>query len=278
MAGTKRQLLSILILGTALALGVASRASAQSASELDVAGFRTFVTWPDNAEVLERGSAVVSIAVAHWRWALGRGTGLPSLFGAVGVGRRVQVGASFERDASTYTDGLKQTSLGDAYIIGKVTLVDPGTHRIGVAVSPLLQILGRESLTYYQYYKSADTGRVQWGLPVHVQIPLGRLKASASAGYFSIGSSFVSGTLEAPVNERVVLTGTISQSYSTETNALFDAADVSRRRADVSGGAWYVVSPAAFLFGTIGRTISSADQNSMTLIVNFGVALFFGQR
>ena len=44
-----------------------------------------------------------------------------------------------------------------------------------------------------------------------------------------------------------------------------------------TGGLAVVLSPAASIFGSIGRTISHRDQNSMTLTANFGVAFFLGR-
>ena len=52
---------------------------AQAQSTVDVAGFRTFATWPDDAEVLDKGSSVVSVGISNWRWAFGRGVAVPTL-------------------------------------------------------------------------------------------------------------------------------------------------------------------------------------------------------
>ena len=265
----------LVFLFSTLVLAVPVIARAQAA--VDVAGFRTFATWPDDAEVLDKGSGVLSVGVSNWHWALGRGIAVPSLFGSVGLGRRLQFGVTIESDRSTYTDATHQTSLGDVYLIGKIGVVDPRTHRIGVAISPLVHVLSPDGLTYYRYYRSGTMRRAQFGLPVHVQIPAGRARVSVSGGVFSVGSAFVSGGADASINSRLSVNGTISQAFATGT-ALVDNPDVSRRRSDVSGGASLSLSPAVVLFGSIGRTISSTDQNSLTLLGNFGVAVFFGRR
>jgi hypothetical protein len=268
------------LLAVALVVGAfAARASAQTASASpDVAGFRTFAAWPDDAQVLAPGSAVISVAASAWRWAFGSGVGFPALYGSVGIAPRVQVSATFERDASSYTDGTHTASIGDRYIIGKIALIDPDTARIGLAVSPMVQILGDESLTYYRYYQSSDTNRVQFALPLHLQVPMGAARVSASAGIFSIGSMFASGAIEAPVNSRLVVNGSITHAFSNETSILDTSSVTSRHRTDASAGAWIVLSPSAFVFGSIGRTISRTDQNSMTLSANVGVAVFLGQK
>lgn len=281
----------MLMLGVALLLGTPSRADAQrqpvpplrpgddptSPPVLDFSGFRTFATWVDDAEVLEPGAALVSVAATRWHWTLGRGTGLPNVFAAIGVAPRVHVTASLERTASSYADGTRQTSFGDTYIAGKAVLVDARAHRVGIAVSPMLQILGNDSLEYYRYYKSENTGRVQWALPVHVQVPIGSLRAYGSAGYFSVGASFVGAALEVPVSSKLVIVGTISQSYATDAGTLADELGVSRRRTDASAGAWIVASPSLSIFGVVGRTISSTDENSMTLAANVGISLYFAR-
>lgn len=287
------RLLCLVLLTAAVVLGAASRLEAQRPGPLpppqpgndpaappvlDVSGVRTFATWIDDAEVLEPGASVLSFAVTRWHWALGHGTGLPTLYGAIGVAPRLQIGASVERDASRYADGTRQTLFGDSYIVGKAVLVDAQTHRVGIAVSPLLQILSASSLDYYRYYKSATTGRIQWALPVHLQVALGSMRVSASAGYFSVGTSFAGASLDAPVGSRLVVVGTISQSYSTDSGTLADELDVGRQRTDASGGAWIVVSPSVYVFGLIGRTISATDLNSMTLSANAGIAVFLRRR
>jgi len=252
-------------------------ASAAAQSTPDVASFRTFASWPDDAQVLSPGTGVVSMSLSTWRWAFGSGVSFPALYGSVGIAPHTQISATFERDHSTYTDGTTTSSIGDRYIIGKIALFDPDKYPIGVAISPMLQILGDESLTYYRYYKSSDTSRVQFALPVHVQFPAGKARVSASAGVFSVGSTFISGGIEAPINARLVVNGSISHSYSTETALFSEATDVSRRRVDANAGAWVILSPAAFLFGSIGRTISHADQNGMTLSASFGLAVYIGR-
>ena len=200
------------------------------------------------------------------------------MYGSVGIVPRVQISATFERDASSYIDGTSTSSIGDRYIIGKIALVDPGKARIGIAVSPMVQILGDESLTYYRYYKSSDTSRVQMALPVHVQVPLRSARVSASAGVFSLGSTFASAAVETSVNDRLVVNGSITHAYSTGTTLSSGGSGVSRHRTDATAGAWIILSPSAFVFGSIGRTISHTDQNSMTLSVNVGLAVFFGRK
>ena len=228
--------------------------------------------------MLEPGQGVLSLAVARWHWAFGRGTAVPSLFGAVGVAPRLQVGASVERDASRYADGTRQTSFGDSYIVGKAVLLDGHTRRVGIAVSPLLQVLGNTSLDFYRYYKSASTDRIQWALPVHVQVRLGSMRVYGSAGHFSVGASFAGVSFDAPVGSRLVAIGTVSQAYSTDSGTLADELSLSPRRTDASGGAWIIISTSVYPFCVIGRTISSTDLNSMTLSANVGIAVFLGRR
>ena len=137
-------------LALALGLCVPSFAHAQSASAPDVAGFRTFATWPDDAGVLAPGEGLVSLSLATWRWAFGDGIGLPGVYGTVGVCRRLEFGGGVERDVSRYVDKTKNTSYGDRYLVAKIQLVK--SDRVDVGVSPMLQILSDPSLTYYRYY------------------------------------------------------------------------------------------------------------------------------
>jgi hypothetical protein len=94
-----------------------------------------------------------------------------------------------------------------------------------------------------------------------------------SAGYFSRGSLFASVAVERAVSQRLSLTGTFSDAYSTNADAALTAAGLGRSRADVSGGASYLVGPAWIVFGSIGRTVSAHDPESGTLSLSGGVSL-----
>ena len=275
----------------ALALGTPAGAHAQgrpappatnneraAPAPLDISGYRTFVAWIADAEVLEPGTVLLSAAATRWHSALSRDTGMPSLSGSVGITPRLQIGASFERYTSSYADGTRRASFGDSYIIGKVVLADANTYRAGVAVSPIVQILSNDSLEYYRYHHSAATGRIQWALPVHAQMRIGPMRAYASAGYFSVGGSFAGAAIDAPVNNRLTITATVSHSYATTSSTSAERLGVSRHRSDAGGGVSIVLSPSVFAFGAIGRTISHRDENSMTLAANAGIALLLRRR
>lgn len=104
------------------------------------------------------------------------------------------------------------------------------------------------------------------------------MRAYASAGYFSVGGSFAGNAIDAPVNDRLTITATVSHSYATATTASADKLGVSRHRSDAGGGVSIVLSPSVIAFGAVGRTVPHRDHNGITLAANAGIALLLRRR
>jgi hypothetical protein len=155
----------------------------------------------------------------------------------------------------------------------KAKLLDPGAHTVGVAISPLLEVLSEASLSD----ETLGLSRVNWALPVSVETTRGPTRLLASAGYFSRGAVFVAGGLERSVSERVALTGSLSLMHATSVEPTSDLAELSRSRVDASVGFVVAPSPSWSVSAAIGRTVSSLDQNGSKLLASVSVGYLFAR-
>jgi len=96
-----------------------------------------------------------------------------------------------------------------------------------------------------------------------------------STGYFSQGSVFASGALEASVSPQLTLTGTLTQSHSTIDDLPGTTIVLSRTRTDVSGAVAWTLRPGFAFFGSVGRTISQHDANAASVVLSGGISFAF---
>ena len=234
-----------------------------------VGGVRQFGSWLDDASLVEPAHGYASISIGHYRSLGGRQTDFPIVDGAFGLTPRLQVGVSVPYYRLTFNDGTRITGLGDVYLSTKVSIVAPENteRRIGLALSPVLEILGNPD--------PIKNSRMFWGLPVDVELRRDRYRVYGSGGYFSRGALFGSGAFELPVHERVIVTGVLAYTRALNEDPGADTLSLSRIRMDVSGAAAYVLSPSFVLFGSLGRTISAKDINASSLVVSGGISVSF---
>jgi hypothetical protein len=228
-------------------------------------GIRTFGVWLDDASVAAQGGGWVSLSFGYYKTDLFREIDAPMADAGLGLSRRVQMGFSLPVYNVTPVGGVRAHGLGDLYLHSKIQLRDPVTaaNGVGFAVLPIIEALSEPA---------AGQRRLNWALPVSLEIRRQEWRAYGSAGYFSRGSLFASMALERSISPRLSLTGTFSDSYSTKADPAA-ALGLARSRADVSGGASYVLGPAWIVFGSIGRTVSAHDQQSGKLSLVGGVSL-----
>jgi hypothetical protein len=93
-----------------------------------------------------------------------------------------------------------------------------------------------------------------------------------SGGWFSRGALFAAGAIEAAVSNHAWVTGALSESYSATHDDLSTALGFTRARTDISGGVTYAVHPDVAVYGSVGRTISTRDDNSASFIFAAGVS------
>jgi hypothetical protein len=237
---------------------------------------RNFGAWLDDASIVPEGSGWTSFAVGYWRSPLGRQVEAPSLDAGYGLSRRTQVGVTLSYSRTSYVSGYAIRGLGDTYVAVKRQLVDPGTstRRVGLAVIPMVEILNAPILL-----TDGSAGRrVHWALPVSVEMRRDAYRLYGAGGYFSRGALFGSMAAEVSVAPNVAIVGTISDTYSTQSDPAGVIAAPARQRVDATGAAYYVLAPGVAVYGGVARTISRVDENAATLAVNGGIALTFSDQ
>lgn len=224
--------------------------------------------WLDDADTLGAGEVTLGLSVGRSESPDGGETDAPVLFGAVGVASRVQLSGSVPYYRASYDDGYSSSGLGNSYLACKVKLLEPASHRVGLAVAPVLEILSDAALSD----TTLGLSRVNWALPVSVQAGHGPTRALASAGYFSRGAVFLAAGVDHMVSSRVMLSGALSYMHATNTAETSDLAGLSRSRLDLTGAVLVRVSSALSVSGALGRTVSSLDQNGATLLASASVS------
>lgn len=230
---------------------------------------RNFGTWLDDASVMGPGSGFVTIGVAYWRGSAFREFDFPMVDTGVAVHDRVQVGMSFPYYYAGEPGGPVARGLGNVYMTTKVQLRDPGSHPVGFAVTPMLEVLDSAPL--------AGGSRVNWALPANVEFRRNGWRAFGSGGYFSRGALFASGAIEAALSDRAWGMVSLSQSYSTKADDLTTALALPRGQTDLTGGLTFAVTQKIAVYGTIGHTISHREINVSTLNLTSGVSFNFNR-
>jgi hypothetical protein len=247
--------------GTSSATGTPASGSLTS-----VFSYRQFGTWLDDASAPTRREGSTSVGVGHWRLKDASQTNLPMLGAAYGITDRLQVNASVPFYRVTY-QGATWGGIDDVYIGAKYTLIDPTLtiSEFGLAISPVMEVLTA----------GTPDGRVHFAIPLNLELRRAPLRVYGSAGYFTRGSVFTGAALEWTTPARLVLTGALTQSYSTKADAALDRLAVGRQRIDATAGAAYPLGSIAAVFMSIGRSLSSVDQGGTRLAVTGGMSFRF---
>ncbi|HEY7497430.1 MAG TPA: hypothetical protein VH740_02905 [Vicinamibacterales bacterium] len=228
-------------------------------------GARNFGAWLDDASIMPEGASTMTFSFAYWKTPSYREFDVPVVDGAVGLTRRMQVGVSVPYYHAGETGGPVARGVGDVYVSAKIQLREPTAKKIGVAVTPLVEILS--------FAPTPDSSRASWAIPVNVEFQGKEWRAFASSGYFSRGAVFASGALEIALSDRTWLTCAISQSHSLERDDLSTALGIAQTRADASGGLAFLLSRNISAFASIGRTLSSKDPTSASVFLAGGISI-----
>jgi hypothetical protein len=233
---------------------------------VDGTGTRNFGAWLDDASLLPVGMGSVSVSFGWFRSPVFHEFDVPVVDAAVGMTRRVQFGFSVPYYHANEPGGPVARGLGDLYLNAKIQLRDPAAHSsgIGFAIAPVLEVLSTDP--------GAEGSQLNWALPASIEMQRQRVRAFASAGYFSRGSLFASGAVELALSDRLWATGAITRSHSTKRDEFSNLLGLSPSRTDVNGGVTYLVASTVAAFGNVGRTISRQDANSASLVVSGGVS------
>jgi hypothetical protein len=247
--------------------GGATAGAAGGASPLPGSGqsSRTFGVWLDDASVAAPGGGWATLSTGYYRTDLFHEFDFPVADAGVGISKGIQGGFSVPVYNVDPIGGTPAHGVGDVYLHGKVQLRDPvsSANGVGYAIVPIVQV-SRNPLP--------GTSKVNWALPVSVEMRRPGWRWYGSGGYFSRGSLFGSAAIERSVTRRLSVNGTFSDSFATKT-APGEPATLPRSRADIGGGASYAIRPYWIVFGAIGRTISAHEPTSTNLAITGGVSL-----
>jgi hypothetical protein len=231
-----------------------------------VSTFRQFGAWLDDASAATPGEGQTSIGIGHWRMNGMTQTNFPMVGMGVGVTDRLQVSASLPFYHASY-DGVVARGVDDIYLSAKYTLIDPTLtlNEVGLAISPVVEVLST----------GATDGRVHFALPVNVEIRRLPFRVYGSAGYFTRGSVFTGGALEWTSPNRLTFTGSLTQSYSIQSDAALDALGIGARRADLTGSVAIPIGQIAAGWVSAGRSLTSLDEGGTRLSLAGGIAVRF---
>ena len=96
----------------------------------------------------------------------------------------------------------------------------------------------------------------------------GGARVFGSAGYFWSGAWFAGGGVGATVSPRVAVSGSFSRAWAADVTS-----SLARHRNEISGGAAFSLSPHVSVFGSLGHTIATADDNGAGTTVACGLSL-----
>jgi len=228
-------------------------------------GVRSFGVWLDDASIAEPGGGWATLSLGYFRSDLFHEVDVPVADAGMGLTNRVQAGFSVPVYNVTPIGGVRAHGVGDVYLHSKIQMRDPdkAPNGFGYALVPIVEVV-REPLP--------GQSKVNWALPVSLELRRTGWRTYGSGGYFSRGSVFGSVAVERSLTERLALTGTFSDSFITHVDPAVPQT-LGRSRADVSGGASYAVGPSWIVFGSLGRTISAHDRDSTNVALTVGVSL-----
>jgi hypothetical protein len=184
---------------------------------------------------------------------------------SVGLTPRVQLGASIPRIVGSADGTGPVGGIGTSYISGKYVVLTGMSSGVKLAVAPMIQILG----TGAAQALPPGEGRTQFGLPVSVEITRGPARLFGSTGFFSRGAWYAGGGTAAQVSPRLAISVSFSRAWASD-----GLTGLLRDRRDLSGGASYFVRPRLAVFGSLGRTIATADGDGAGTTLGAGITFF----
>jgi len=220
------------------------------------------MSWLDDASVLPVGAMSLVVAAARWSGTDLDETDFPIVSAAVGLAPRLQIGAIVPRVVGSADGTGPVGGVGTSYVSAKVALLNGGSG-VKLAVAPMIQILGEGAVQGL----AANESRVQFGLPVSVEVSQGIARVFASTGFFSQGAWFAGGGVGVQAAPRVGVAASFTRSWGGE-----DTLGATRDRRDLTGSVSYLIASKVAVYGSIGRTIATTDENGAGTTVSGGVA------
>jgi len=108
---------------------------------------------------------------------------------------------------------------------------------------------------------------------VSVEVSQGPARVFASTGFFSRSVWFGGGGVGVQATPTIGVSLSFTRSWANDSTT-----GVSRDRRELSGGVSYVVRPQIGVYGALGRTIGTTDDNGAGTTISGGVSVLFKAR
>jgi hypothetical protein len=223
--------------------------------------------WVDDATVLEPGAGSVGFAAAHFSGTDASENDFPIVEAALGLATRVQLSISVPRIVGD-ADAAVASAVGTTFVAAKLGVYNDPKRHLKVAITPTLEILGSAAAQSL----AAGESRTQFGLPASAELDSGPLRLYAAGGFFTSGVRFAGGGAAIQASPRAVVSLGYSHSWRPDD---VDAAILGATRSEISAGFGYVLLPRVVVFGSVGRTIATLDENGAGTTISGGVSFSF---
>jgi len=226
------------------------------------------LAWLDDATLLAPGSMSLTISVLRWSGTDLSEVNFPIVQASVGLAPRFQIGATVPRIVGSADGTGPVGGIGTSYISTKIALLT-GTSGVKLAVSPVIEVLGEGAVQAL----APSEGRTQFGLPVSMELAQGPARVFASTGFFSRGAWFAGGGLGVQATPKIGVSLSFTRSWANDSTT-----SVSRDRRELSGSVSYLVRPQIGVYGALGRTIATTDDNGAGATISGGVTFLLHAR
>ncbi|HEV8345348.1 MAG TPA: hypothetical protein VGQ16_02175 [Vicinamibacterales bacterium] len=227
------------------------------------------IAWVDDATVVDSGGVSVAISTIRWTGSGMSEVNFPVVDIAFGLTPHVQLSASVPRVVGSADPAGAAGGLGTSYFSMKLAVVDDHKRGLKVAVSPTLEVLSPGVVEWL----APGEHRVQIGFPVSAQWDRGQSRLYGATGYFSRGAWFMGTGAAFIVNDKVAVSGGFSRAW--RRSIVPDVPLGDRDRNEISGSGSYALTPSVRLFGSLGRTIATLEENGAGTTIGGGLSLFF---
>jgi hypothetical protein len=228
---------------------------------------RSLGVWLDDATLMAPEEAWLTVSMQRWASPIGSGFDGPIFDAVTGVTERAHVFVSVPYSRVTYTGYATESELGTVYVGSKIGLWDPSKDGFGASVSPAVEFLSPSAVD------GTGFSRVNLVLPASLEWRAGATRVYGSTGYFTRGAVFLGGAVERSLSDAWVVTGALSQAWSTGDQALSETLGLRANRTDASGSVSWIASSHLMIFGSVARTLSPLDADSTRYALSGGVSI-----
>jgi len=221
------------------------------------------LAWLDDASLLTPGTMSLTVSAMRWSGTDVNEVDAPNVDVAVGLAPRLQLGASVPHVVGSPDGTGPVGGVGTSYISAKIALMK-GASGIKLAVAPMVEILGEGAVQAL----GPGQSRTQIGLPLSMELSQGPARVFASTGVFSRGAWFAGGGVGWQATPRTGISTSFTRSWARDDSTT----GASRDRRELSGSVSYFLNDQVGIFGSIGRTIATTDENGAGTSISGGIS------